>query len=75
MIYVSKVVLDGVDEMLLGAETLQKGYPVEMLQTVTAMCCDLAGQKQQMWHMQCWMAWTRCCWEQKPCGARGEGMQ
>ena len=35
---VANAVLDGVDAMLLGAETLRGGYPVETLQTVLSIC-------------------------------------
>lgn len=34
----ANAVLDGVDAMLLGAETLRGGYPVETLQTVLSIC-------------------------------------
>ncbi len=35
---VANAVLDGVDAMLLGAETLRGGYPVQTLQTVLSIC-------------------------------------
>ena len=34
----ANAVLDGVDGMLLGAETLRGKYPVETLRTVLAIC-------------------------------------
>ena len=34
----ANAVLDGVDGMLLGAETLRGNYPVETLRTVLAIC-------------------------------------
>ena len=35
---VANAVLDGVDGMLLGAETLRGNYPVETVRTVLAIC-------------------------------------
>ena len=34
----ANAVLDGADGMLLGAETLRGGYPVETVRTVLAIC-------------------------------------
>ena len=50
----ANAVLDGVDGILLGAETLRGIYPKP------------AGLRRRTWPTRCWMAWTASCWGRKP---------
>ena len=46
---VANAVLDGVDGMLLGAETLRGKYPVETVSTVLSIC----RQAEQIFNHKC----------------------
>jgi len=41
---VANAVLDGVDGILLGQETLRGGYPIESVQTVVSICKQVRTQ-------------------------------
>lgn len=50
---VANAVLDGVDGILLGQETLRGSYPVEAVQTVVSICKQVGG----------WGEWGAWGWE------------
>ena len=42
----ANAVLDGVDGILLGAETLRGKYPVETIKTVSSICRSVVGSRK-----------------------------
>lgn len=44
---VANAVLDGVDGILLGQETLRGGFPVETVQTIVSICTQVGADYRQ----------------------------
>lgn len=53
---VANAVLDGVDGILLGAETLRGSYPVQTVQTVLSICRSAEAAFDSTLHYEAMMA-------------------